>query len=591
MKSGLLKKLLLFVFITLIVNALMTVGVFTYTSRNVYANEKADELVPKASFIASMVSQYQRGEISKAFLEFMLNSDRSLLDATVHVFGTDGEVIAQQVGEGDETREHLRQYFTTITGGAGTTIVTTSQELGIVVGTPIYGVDAKIMGAVILTKPLTELSAALDGLNTALVISTSIVIVLLLLPAYLGSKQFTQPLLQMSIAAKEMAKGNFSVRAGTSRKDEVGQLGRSLNELSETLSATIGDLMRERNRLRHVLDGLREGIVAVDTEGNVTHSNPAAHAFLNCAAGEGQQVLIKLRALWPGLDAAATMDDTCETTISCSGLELKVTLTPLYDAQGHRFGSVAMIQDVTEEMRLEQTRRDYVANVSHELRTPIASIRGLAEALDDGMVKKEEDKQRYYGYILRESMRLSRLIDDLLELSRLQSGNVALHCYTFDLNHTLHELTERFEVIAGDSGLQFRLQAGAGETTVHSNADRVEQVLVALLDNAVKFAADNGTVSLKVEAMDDHYLISVCNTGAIAEEHLPHLFERFYKADIAHSGQGTGLGLSIARQVMDLLGEKIWAENCGDEACFRFTLHRPATASLPSSACQTPAPH
>jgi len=206
------------------------------------------------------------------------------------------------------------------------------------------------------------------------------------------------------------------------------------------------------------------------------------------------------------------------------------------------------------------------------LRTPIASIRGLADALNDGLIKKEEDKCRYYGYILRESMRLSRLINDLLELSRLQSGNIALEKSKFDMRALLFDLNERFSVTANDSDLTLRMETSADRTKVLANEDRVEQVLVALIDNAIKYTQDNGTITLSLEEQQEKLLVSVRNTGTIAQNDLPHLFDRFYKVDKAHVGQGTGLGLSIAKEIMTLMGESIWVENKNGEVVFSFTL-------------------
>ena len=220
---------------------------------------------------------------------------------------------------------------------------------------------------------------------------------------------------------------------------------------------------------------------------------------------------------------------------------------------------------------MEQTRRDYVANVSHELRTPISSIRSLAETLNDGLVKKEEDCSRYYGYILRESLRLTRLINDLLELSRLQSGAVALEKNEFALDGVVEEVTEQMRLVASYSGIRIKTDWHcARPLNVHSNRDRIEQVVIALVDNAIKFASDEGTITLDVSLSGDgrHAIVAVKNTGHIDEKHLPHLFERFYKADAAHSDGGTGLGLAIVQEVLANLGESIEARNEDEKRCF-----------------------
>ncbi|MDR2939425.1 MAG: HAMP domain-containing histidine kinase [Clostridiales bacterium] len=234
----------------------------------------------------------------------------------------------------------------------------------------------------------------------------------------------------------------------------------------------------------------------------------------------------------------------------------------------------AMNHFAAESERLEKTRRDYVANVSHELRTPIASIRAIGETLRDGMAKTEEKKTRFYNNIVRESMRLSRLVDDLLELSRLQSGTEGMQKICFDLRDTLENVTDFYAHLTNGPEVLFTLEVDMSEPIyVNSNPDRVEQTLVILLDNAVKHTPGGGEIKLGAFMSDGKIKVSVENTGeAVSSEDLPFLFERFYKVDKSHSGGGTGLGLSIAREIMKGLGESICAEDTGNGMKFIFTL-------------------
>ena len=168
---------------------------------------------------------------------------------------------------------------------------------------------------------------------------------------------------------------------------------------------------------------------------------------------------------------------------------------------------------------------------------------------------------------------MTRLINDLLELSRLQSGGIALTRRPVDISTTLKDLAERFSMIAADSGLGFALSLPEGPCIANTNEDRAEQVIFILLDNAVKYASEDGRIRLSIAKGQGEYIVSIRNTGHIEPKDLPYLFERFYKADKAHTGGGTGLGLAIAKEVMVLLGERIWAQNEGDETVFYITLH------------------
>ncbi|MDR0906558.1 MAG: HAMP domain-containing histidine kinase [Oscillospiraceae bacterium] len=233
----------------------------------------------------------------------------------------------------------------------------------------------------------------------------------------------------------------------------------------------------------------------------------------------------------------------------------------------------AMNHFADESGRLEQTRRDFVANVSHELRTPIASIRAMGETLRDGMAKSDEKKTLFYNNIVRESMRLSRLVDDLLELSRLQSGAEAMKKTRFDLREVFRNIADSFELAAADAGTALNIDEPDEPLRVFSNPDRIEQLLVIIMDNALKHAGGGGTVTLTARQSGEKVTVGVSNTGeTIAAEDLANIFERFYKADKSHSGEGYGLGLSIAREIVGGLGESIRAASADGVTTFEFTV-------------------
>ena len=273
-------------------------------------------------------------------------------------------------------------------------------------------------------------------------------------------------------------------------------------------------------------------------------------------------------------ERAAEVVDHALAEHARGALILRFTIGALREQTGAVEGALILVQDVTEAVRLEQTRRDYVANVSHELRTPLASIRSLSDALADGLVYKREDELRYYAYIQRESIRLSRLIDDLLELSRLQSGAVALTKQRMDVNELLEDVAGRYENIAAEKGFGIGLILPGELPPSFGNPDRTEQVLVALLDNAIKHNEGGGDILIRAEAREGEMIVSVENGGAIGEADIEHIFERFYKADHAHAGEGTGLGLSISKEIMDPLGERIWAESGEGRVKLSFTLQQ-----------------
>lgn len=225
---------------------------------------------------------------------------------------------------------------------------------------------------------------------------------------------------------------------------------------------------------------------------------------------------------------------------------------------------------------LEQTRRDYVANVTHELKTPVTSIRAMAEILKDGSLVDKVDKDKYYSMILRESIRLESLIKDMLELSRLQSGKESLEKSKAKLDETLLQVIDEFKIISEDLDIDLIIEIDFNDLPeVYTNINRIAQVLVILLDNAFKYTADNGSVTLKVVRKEEYIKVSVCDTGVgVEEEDIPFIFDRFYKADKSHSSEGTGIGLSIAWEIMKNLDESIYYESSDKyQSIFNFTIH------------------
>lgn len=226
---------------------------------------------------------------------------------------------------------------------------------------------------------------------------------------------------------------------------------------------------------------------------------------------------------------------------------------------------------------LEQTRRDYVANVSHELRTPISSIRAIAETLNDNLELKEDKRQKYYLIVLKESKRLQKLINDMFELSRLQSGEMAISKTMVDGERLISEIGEYFEIFAEDLSIKFILTENIlNIPDFYSNEGRISQILFILIDNAFKFASDNGYVKLDVVWDEEVIRIGVENTGdGIPIEDIQFIFERFYKGDKSHNQKGFGLGLSIAKEIIRNLGEEIYVNSeVGKKTRFEFTLHR-----------------
>lgn len=568
-KDTILRRIVVIILLSVLLSAVLTTAAFYYSGGRVFSGIKAKELRPRAEYLANITAEYLQGLITKETYERSIGRGFKVWDASMYAYDVCGDLFAYPASEDSAVnKDAISGLLQNVLKGESVYSPNTKNHAGVLIGEPVVSRFGNVIGALFLVKPLNELNAAMGSLIYALIISMIASSLIMILPAYLGSRSIVRPIRQMNVTANAMAGGNFTAKAEEEGTDELVQLGRSLNHLSAALSATISDLTLEKNRLHAVINGIGEGIIAIDAEGKIIKTNSAALRLLGGSYADDITALPAYRQAAEDIGCVLG-GETVSKELKVRDRILRVAITPLTDG-GRGEGAVMLIRDITEASRLEQTRTEYVANVSHELRTPIASIRGLADALNDGLVKKDEDKARYYGYILRESMRLSRLIDDLLELSRLQSGTIAFKKQFISINELIEDVADRYVSAAREKGLNVEIDIGE-PYKVYTNPDRAEQVLVALTDNAIKYGY-SGTLRFSAEKKGDSLYISVSNPGSIADEDIDHVFERFYKADKAHAGQGTGLGLSIVNEVLELLGERIWVKSENGTVTFTFTL-------------------
>lgn len=443
-----------------------------------------------------------------------------------------------------------------------------------------YVVRALPAGALVAAAPVTGLPVGiLCALLTALIgagvgLATGrLLIERMLRPA-------VDPVFALRDAAVAMADGHLETRADERVEGELGELGKALNHLSDQLSRNLYTLIVERNRLRNMLNGLSEGIVAIDAGGRVTQTNPALGRLVPRGTkrhyADPRMKTIPDATIWADFDRVMATGETLTRNLETNDTVLRMTVTPIVDEINATAGAVGLFSDVTQMERLERTRREYVSNVNHELRTPLTAMRALIEPLKEGMVTEEADRQRYYDIILREIMRLSRLINDQLELSRLQSGTLSIEKSRITIDDLVYDVCDRYNVIAREHGLKLRVNTDFSQCPpVYANPDRLEQVLIILLDNAIKYT-EKGSVSLSARWDDEKVVVSVVDTGiGIDASDLPYVFDRFYKVDKAHSGKGSGLGLSIAKEVLNRMDEDIRVTSeKGKGTQFSFTIHR-----------------
>ena len=447
----------------------------------------------------------------------------------------------------------------------------------IAVGEPLYGSDGVIEGGLIFVREIQHIDAAFGQLNSALRILAVCIVPVLLLFALASIRQINKPISDMTQVAIELTNGNYSVRANENVHGEMGIFARAMNRMSDTISQTIYQLDSEKRQLWYILSSFTDGVAALDNTGNLTHYNPALMKMFGAVDVKTPHDLIPDTEIWEAFRRVLETRESNTLQYTLPGDKyLWISIVPVMGENDTCTGVVGLFKDVTEIENLERMRRDYIANISHELRTPLTAIRGLLEPLSDGMIKDDEVKKRYYGIMLHEVERLSRLITDMLQLSRLQSGTEYMEKSAFSIGDLIDDVFQSYRQTAQQKGIRLELDMEEDLPDVISDSDRIEQVLVILLDNAMRYAGEGGTVRIGVHQDNTDVHVSVWDSGCgISQADIVHVFERFFKTDKSRKEGGTGLGLSIAKQIMDKLGEQISVQSEeGKWTCFTFTVKK-----------------
>ncbi len=388
------------------------------------------------------------------------------------------------------------------------------------------------------------LEALVAGLAVSLILSL------------LLSKTLVIPVQSLTRGANRVATGDFSQLIEVRSRDEIGVLTESFNHMARQLRETLEEIENERNKLSTVFLHMTDGLVAFSRDGAKIHYNPAAERLLGLSLEDPD---LDYGAIFGPLESMETILALKDPTVFraervIGERTLEITLAPFAGGEGGQGGILALIHDVTQQRRSEQMRREFVANVSHELRTPITNVRSYAETLvEAGQEMPPETVSSFLGVILSESDRMTKIVQDLLALSKFDAGEVDFHMERCDLCQSVRSVYEAMRLDVGKHGLQLNLSLPAGPAWVRGDKARLEQVIINITTNAVRYTASGGSVEMEVIPGEKDHRIVVQDTGiGIPKEDIPRIFDRFYRVDKARSRAqgGTGLGLSIAFEIV-----------------------------------------
>lgn len=575
---------IIIIYVLLILMAMQLIGVyfvrsmersfidnFTY-SLNTQANTLAwfSESYLESSLDAGPTAE---GKKSSAELNEIVNNLFNISDAEIQIIDANGIVLttsaqnkASLIGQ-KNTQAEVVTALQGIKDIQSETIDIDGHRRKIVVQ-PV-GEGAKVLGAVYIVASMESLYGTMSRINKIFLSGTGIALALTVILGVIISHTITNPIKEITKQATAMADGNFNQRVLVEGPDEIGQLGNAFNHMTNRLKEALSLNEEEKEKLASILSNMNDGVIATDDKGHVIVVNHQAKNMLRI--GNIKQMTDrnlsevigiseeKIGQLLQGDHQAAMIRVGNEE--EGDFVTLRVVFTQIHRRGSGITGTIAMLQDVTEQEQLEDARREFVANVSHELRTPLTTIKSYLEALDDGAIDDPALAHRFVGVMRNESERMIRLVNDLLHLSRLDSRQSLISKVPTHIPDMLDEVADRFSFQLDQKQITIDITVAPGIRDVMLDRDQIDQVLDNLVSNAIKYTPEGGAIAIRASKTEKDWLeISVQDNGiGIPRKDLARIFDRFYRVDKARSRNmgGTGLGLSIAREIVKAHGGTI----------------------------------
>ncbi len=552
---GSLRTKLVLIMVLLILALMAVIGTFLINGvGNFYIDQFYDQMSRTFSLdflsqLQTMSTEEEAAQQTKELLMAQSDLGIDLVARNVYILDMEGRVLTSS--SGDDHVDMTANLLSAMNGKAGQDAAITDNfmDLALPIGDSSPGLIVYILDNKTTVEALT--TNVLEIILQALALGLVICIALSILMAQI----LITPIRALSAGTRQVAAGNFADSVAVTSHDEIGDLTRSFNNMSEVLRHTLWEAENERNKLSTLFLHMTDGVVAFDGNSNVIHYNPAATALLH----RSLDLTCTFEEIF-GKDADFTFVQALkspnfvegEKTVEDKELELFFAAFSPDHAQG---GVLAVIHDVTEQRKNEQTRREFVANVSHELRTPLTNVKSYAETIisagDDLPV---EMRNNFLGVITGEADRMTRIVQDLLTLSKFDYGKMEMTITRFNPLDAIDQVAQATSMAASSHDHQVTLDLPETMAEVSGDRQRIEQVLMNVMSNAMKYTPDGGHLIVSAGEKGSFIWISVKDNGiGIPEKDLPRLFERFYRVDKARSREsgGTGLGLSIAKEILN----------------------------------------
>ena len=555
--------------------AIIVVAWFSsHSFRNFYLTQTTENLKSRAFLVKDQISTDLANHNFSAIDSFCKKAGPAS-STRITVILVDGKVIADSEEEAQRMKNHADrpEFAEAIEKGMGSSI-RASETIGkkmMYLAIPLKN-EGQIIAIVRASMPINNIDEEFKNIYHKILWAVLIIAVIAAIVTLELSRKISCPIEKMKETAELFASGDLNLRLPIPDETELAELARALNEMARQLNERINTITRQRNELEAILSSMVEGVVAVDPSGHVVSINKAAANFLNIktteAYGRNIEEIVRDTELQEFIQKTINSEDPTETDVFLTGAADRffgLHGARLTDDEGLASGAVIVFNDLTRLQKLENVRRDFVANVSHELKTPITSIKGFVETLLDGAVNDTEQAKRFLNIIAKHSDRLNAIIEDLLSLSRLEEDREkrSLSFEKTPLQPSLVSAIEFAHLKAEAKHIKVKLICDE-QLTAKINPPLIEQAVLNLIDNAIKYSREDSEIVVTAKKENDKAVITVTDQGCgINEKHLERIFERFYVVDKGRSRKlgGTGLGLAIVKHIANVHGGQVKVES------------------------------
>lgn len=548
-----------------------------YFFKDSYIQSLESQTAEQAAMISSASEPYFTGNTTGDIDAFVKAISQGISNR-ITIIGADGTVLGDSAEHPSDMENHAdRAEVASALSGETASVIHYSDTLGydmLYTAVPIHA-DSEIVGCSRVAIPLTTINSHMHHVLVTIIWVSLLAALAAFVLALQLSKLTTIPVRKLTQMARQISEGDLNQEIKTASRGEIGELATAFNLMATKMKEMIWLIGMDRDRLSVILSQMSDGIILIDSGGNITVVNEAAKEIFQIseesAVGRTFIEAVHDYELHGLVSKCIEAKKECAGSVEIGGTKqfLMAIATPLEGG-----GCLLLLQNLTELKRLDAVKRDLSANISHELRLPIASVKALAETLAQGAIDDPSVAKEFLEQINAETDRLAQMVQELGDLSRIESGQTPLVKRKIGIGETVTRAAERIKPQADRAGLSINIDIASNLPTVAADRDRIEQALVNLLHNSIKFTPPGGGITISAISSGDSLQVSVADSGVgIPTDDLPRIFERFYKADRARSGGGTGLGLAIVKHIIEAHGGKVWAQSVeGKGATFTFTL-------------------